>query len=60
MRSIPLQRALLPLVDEADREDAKEDHHRPKAEEAHFLKATAMETGKTPTRSKMMNRMETR
>src|SRR5450755_907243 len=31
--SIPFERALLPFVDEADGEHAKEDHHRPEANE---------------------------
>src|SRR5262249_19307342 len=34
MRSIPFERPLLPLIYEADREHAKEHHHRPVAEEA--------------------------
>src|SRR5205085_8843790 len=32
MRSIPFERPLLPLVDKADREHRKEQHHRPEAE----------------------------
>src|SRR5947199_731387 len=32
MRSIPFQRPLLPLIYEADRQHAKEQHHRPEAE----------------------------
>src|SRR4029079_17972466 len=35
--SIPLQRALAPLVDEADRQHAQEHHHRPEAEQADLL-----------------------
>src|SRR6185437_15984792 len=34
MESIPLQRPLLPLIYEADGEDAKEEHHGPEAEMA--------------------------
>ena len=33
-RSIPFERSLPPLVDEADREHGEEDHHRPEAEPA--------------------------
>src|ERR1700693_4015624 len=35
--SIPLQRAFAPLVDEADRQDGQEHHHRPEAEGADVL-----------------------
>src|SRR5512145_1602852 len=35
--SIPFQRALAPLVDEADRQDAQEGHHGPEAEDAYLL-----------------------
>src|SRR6185437_12284752 len=34
MESIPFQRPLLPLIYEADRQHAKEQHHRPEAEMA--------------------------
>src|SRR6185312_1650326 len=34
IESIPLQRPLLPLIYEADGQDAKEEHHRPEAEMA--------------------------
>src|SRR3569833_2731530 len=34
MESIPFQRPLLPLIYEANGEDAKEEHHRPEAEMA--------------------------
>src|SRR5262245_60496027 len=35
--SIPLQRALAPLVDKADRQHAQEHHHRPEPEQADVL-----------------------
>src|SRR5215813_8222514 len=31
--SVPFERPLPPLIDKADREDRKEDHHRPEAEQ---------------------------
>src|SRR5712671_4636957 len=34
MRSIPFERPLLPLIYEADGQNAKEQHHRPEAERA--------------------------
>src|SRR6185312_14352623 len=37
MPLFPLQRALAPFVDEADRQDAKERDHRPEAERADSL-----------------------
>src|SRR5215831_2801568 len=37
MELIPFQRPLLPLIYEADGEDAKEDHHRPEAEGADLV-----------------------
>src|SRR5690606_37721035 len=36
--SIPFQRSLLPFIDEADGQNAKEHHHRCKAEPADFTK----------------------
>ena len=48
--SFPLQRALLPLVDEADDEHGEEDHHRDEAEEAD-VRAARPPTGRE-TRSR--------
>src|SRR5262245_37117573 len=35
--SVPFQRTLAPLVDEPDRQDPQERHHRPEAVDAHLL-----------------------
>src|SRR5690349_22480 len=35
--SLPVQRALLPFVDEAHHQDGQEDHHGPEADRADFL-----------------------
>src|SRR6202022_2130456 len=37
--SIPFERSLLPFVDEADGQNAKEDHHRPEAERPGFAES---------------------